>query len=250
LTTAGTLPADPRCRLLDGQVLAASVVGINPAFDLALLNVQRATLPSVRWAKDASPAAGTILSSVGTSEVPPAIGVVSVRRRNLPGPFPVRVSRRDARRPGVLGKPSAAGYLVESVQLGEAHEAGIRSGDVILTMAGRDIRNDENLLDCVRGRTDGERVPVVLMRGGQRHDLTLSLVVQPKPFVGFPTFFECDMTLAPGQCGGPVVNLAGEVVGIAVYRGPYGCMVIPGDCVESLLPELKSGGRADERIKP
>lgn len=250
MTTASTLPAEPRCQLSDAQVLAASVVGVSPAFDLALLKVQRTGLTPVTWAERTSPVAGTILAAVGMSGTPAAIGIVSVPRRDLPGPFPTRVSRRQARRPGVIGKPTAQGYLVDAVHVGESHDAGIRPGDVIVSLAGRDIHSDEDLLDCVRGRVEGERVAVGLLRGGQRQDLILSLVAETKPFAGFPTFFEHDMPLAPDQCGGPVVDLAGGVVGITVCRSPYGCMAIPGDCIKQLLPVLKSRGLSDEWIKP
>ncbi len=58
------------------------------------------------------------------------------------------------------------------------------------------------------------------------------------------------MPLTPDECGGPVVDLAGEVVGITLYSGDYGCMAIPGDCVKQLLPVLKSSGLADKWIKP
>ncbi len=58
------------------------------------------------------------------------------------------------------------------------------------------------------------------------------------------------MPLAPDECGGPLVDLAGEVVGITLFRGQYGCMAIPGDRVEQLLPVLKSSGLSDKWIKP
>ena len=98
---------------------------------------------------------------------------------------------------------------------------------MILTIAGRDIRDAEDLLYCVKGRVEGEQVPVGLLRGGQRQDLILSLAAEIKPFAGFPTFFEHDMPLTPDECGGPVVDLAGEVVGVTLYSGDYGCMAIP-----------------------
>jgi len=50
------------------------------------------------------------------------------------------------------------------------------------------------------------------------------------------------MLLLPSQCGGPVVNLDGKVVGITVYRGKFGCLAIPGNCIERLLPELRTAG--------
>jgi hypothetical protein len=149
MTTAGTLPAEPRCRLSDAQVVVAQVVGVNPAFDLALLEVQGTNLPPIRWAQKPPHVAGTILAAVGMSETPLAIGVMSVPRRDLPGPFPTRVARCGAKRPAAFGKPTAQGYLVDTVHSGEAYEAGIRSGDVILTIAGRDIRDDEDVLNCV-----------------------------------------------------------------------------------------------------
>jgi serine protease Do len=250
ITPAGTLPAEPKCRLSDARVVVAQVVGMNPAFNVALLKVQGMNLPPIRWAEQPQPVAGTILAAVGMVETPLAIGIVSVPRRDMPGPFPTRVARRDATRPGVFGKTTPQGYLVDSVGFGEAYEAGIRNEDVILNIAGRDIRTEEDLLNCVGGRVEGERVPVGLLRGVERQNLILSLVAEPRPPVGLPTLFEHDMPLAPDDCGGPIVDLAGEVVGITVYSGDYGCMAIPGDCVKQLLPALKSSELIDKWIKP
>jgi serine protease Do len=250
MTTAGTLPAEPWCRLSDAKVLVAQVVGVYPAFDLALLKVQRKNLALIRWAEKPPMVAGTILAAVGISGTPLAIGVISVPRRDLQGPFPTRVARRGAKRPGVFGRQTAPGYLVDSVQLGEAYDAGIRPGDVVLTIAGQDVRDDADLLNCVIGTVEGQRVRVGLLRNGQRLDLILTLLADARPFAGFPTFFEHDMPLAPDKCGGPVVDLAGELVGITLYRGPYGCMAIPGECARQLLPLLKNNGLVDNWGKP
>ena len=98
-------------------------------------------------------------------------------------------------------------------------------------------------------------MPVRLIRDGKRLDLTLELVAEPmtnsKPYADFPTLFEHDIPLSLGQCGGPLIDLSGKAVGITMYRGTYGCMAIPGDCIERLLPELMKPGRlADRWIKP
>jgi serine protease Do len=249
VTMGSTLPADPRCRLADLRVVAAQVVGMEPAFDLALLKVQVTDLPAVRWAEKPPPVAGTMVAAVGMPEIPLAIGIVSVPQRNLPGPFPVRISRRAATRPAVSGKPTTEGFLVESVW-GDACDAGIQPGSMILTIAGREVRTDQDLLDVCRGHVEGERVSVSLLRHDHRQDLILKLAAEPKPFVGFPTLFEYDAPLAHDKCGGPVVDLAGDAVGITLHRDQYGCMAIPGDCVKQLLPVLKSGGLSDKWIKP
>jgi serine protease Do len=249
VTMGSTLPANPRCRLPDARVVAAQVVGMEPAFDLALLKVQVTDLPTVRWAEKPPPVAGTMVAAVGMSEIPLAIGIVSVLQRDLPGPFPVRIARRAATRPAVSGKPTTEGFLVESVW-GDAYDAGIQLGSVILTIAGREVRNDQDLLDVCRGHVEGERVPVCLLRHDHRQNLILRLAAEPKPFAGYPSLFEHDAPLAGDQCGGPIVDLAGDAVGITLHRDQYGCMAIPGDCVKHLLPVLKSGGLSDKWIKP
>ena len=133
-------------------------------------------------------------------------------------------------------------------------DAGIQPGDVILSIGGRDISKDSDIDKCVEGHLAGERMAVRLIRGGRRQDLTLELEAVPlsssKPYADFPTLFEHDMPLLLSQCGGPVVDLDGKAVGITMYRGQYGCMAIPYDCIDRLLPGLKSGGSADKRLKP
>ena len=109
ITSAGTLPAEPKCRLSDAQVLVAQVVGVNPAFNLALLRVPVTNLPLIRWAEKPPPVAGTILAAAGSSETPLAIGVVSVLRRNLPGPFPTRIAQQAPSGPRCSGSQRRRG---------------------------------------------------------------------------------------------------------------------------------------------
>jgi hypothetical protein len=216
-----------------------------------LLKVPTDDLPAVKWAEKSSPMAGTILVAAGMSEMPWAVGVVNVPQRNLLGPFPTRVTRATihAKRPDVFGTPTEGGYLVDRA----VRDTGILQGDVILSIAGRGIHDDQDLGKCVEGHIAGDRVPVRLIRGGQRQDLKLELGAVPltdsKPDADFPTLFEHDMPLLLSQCGGPVVDLNGEAVGITMHRGQYGCMAIPCDSVKRLLPKLKSEGVDGLRIK-
>jgi serine protease Do len=255
VTMASTLPAEPRCRLADARVLTARVIGMDPAFDLALLSVPLTGLPIVKWAEKPPPVTGTILVAVGMSESPLAIGIVSVPQRDLSGPFPTRVARPAllAESPGVIGKPTTEGYAVDGVD-DMAALAGVQVGDVILSIAGKKVHNNQDIYKSVERCVAGEHVPIRLIRGGRRKELTLELRAVPltesKPFADFPTLFEHDAPLLFSQCGGPLVDLDGDAVGITVYRGQYGCMAIPGDRVKRLLPMLKSNGLADKWIKP
>ena len=80
--------------------------------------------------------------------------------------------------------------------------------------------------------------------------LELAGKANPRSTQGFPTFFEHDTPLRRVQCGGPVVDLDGDLVGITVCPGEYGCMAIPSVCIRQLFEELKSGGLTDKWDKP
>ncbi len=251
VTKASQLPAEPKCRLPDGRVVAAAVAGIDPAFDVALLKVSATGLRAIECAEKPAPTAGTFLAAPGAQELPLAVGVVSVPRRDLPGPFPTRVDpprKRPAALPEVIGSAvQGRGYWVEFVE-GRAAAAGIQPGDVILTIAGKPVRRHQDLADCVKGHWAGQRVPVRVHRAGKTFECTMRLRAEGESSSvslradDFPAVFEHDMPILNYECGGPVVDLAGKALGITIARvGKHGCMAIPGDCIQRLLPDLKSG---------
>jgi serine protease Do len=60
-------------------------------------------------------------------------------------------------------------------------------------------------------------------------------------------FIQTDAAINPGNSGGPLVNMAGEVVGVnsmAARNGSIG-FAIPSNLVSMLLPQLASKGRVD-----
>lgn len=62
----------------------------------------------------------------------------------------------------------------------------------------------------------------------------------------FPTVIECAVPFYSYECGGPIVDLSGRAIGVTIARnGPHGGLVIPGDCIEKLLPDLQSGRLAE-----
>jgi len=62
----------------------------------------------------------------------------------------------------------------------------------------------------------------------------------------FPIAFEHDAPLLTDQCGGPLVDLSGQVVGITIARsGPHGCLAIPSTVIQSLFPTQKNGDQND-----
>lgn len=250
MTPVSTLPATPRCRLPDSRVVPARVVGVSPAFDLALLRVTVDRLASPSWVKT-PPVAGTILASIGPPGLPLAFGVVSVPECSPPGPFPARAEHLPGRLPPLTGEPTAEGLAVRGTgQL--AAGAGIRVGDIIREVAGRPIGDAGDLVKCVADRGAGESVPVRLTRNRETMELRVELagIRRPGSSRRFPAFFEHDTPIHRRQCGGPVVDLDGEFVGITVCPSEYGCMAIPATWIRRLLEELKTGGSTDRWDRP
>lgn len=246
LTKASELTGPPVCRTAAGAELPAEVLGIDPAFDLALLKVA-AELRPVDWADPTEP--GGLTASPGPGEGPVAVGVVSGPVRTLPGPFPAAYRlgvRPVASPPEVIGSPVLnRGYWVEFVEENAA-DAGLRPGDVILTLAGRRVTTHEEFAQSVRGHFAGERIPARVRRGDR--DLTLTVLlrlVQPNRLSQrdrVPVAFEHGTPLLAAECGGPVVNLDGRAVGVNIARhAESGSLAVPAAVVRQRLVELRSG---------
>ena len=59
---------------------------------------------------------------------------------------------------------------------------------------------------------------------------------------GFPTYFQSDTVIKPKDCGGPVCDLDGHVIGINIARaGRVESYAIPTEALTPLLPDLMSG---------
>jgi S1-C subfamily serine protease len=258
VTKASVLPVSPICELPDGQIVKADVLGIEPAFDLALLRIGADKLTPIQWKATTKLAAGTFLAVPGPEELPVAIGVVSVTPRDSKGPFPSRVKpppRARAAMPEVIGSAvQGRGYWVEYVD-GRAADAGIEPGDVLLTIGEQPIRSHADLAKCVEGRWAGQPLTIRLLRAAVPRELTLRLRAEGQSVYGirtgaFPTYFAHDAPLIERECGGPVVGLDGRAVGITIARvGPHGCVAIPGAPIDSVVTQLKSGKFADKWIE-
>jgi S1-C subfamily serine protease len=265
LTKASELPLQPRCRLPDGRVAEGRVVGAEPAFDLALLKVDAADLRPITWADSFNPVAGTLLAAPGREELPLAVGIVSVPRRELAAKvpnhgLPLRVPAEppEIRGPENFGKTDPqggeGGYLVHTSE-GLAFSAGIRAGDRVATLAGRPVRGFDDLAEGVKARLSGDLVSVALSRDGKTIELLLPLAAGALYHnfrnEDFPIVFEHSVPLFAHESGGPVVDLSGRAVGVTIARvEQHGCLAIPGDVVRRLLPSLQSGKLAGNWHSP
>jgi serine protease Do len=221
LTKASEVPDGVRCRLPGGQVTTAKVVGVDPAYDLALLRVPVAGLVPITWPKSAELPAGTLIATVGTRELPATVGIVSIARWDSRGPYPstpyhYQRPKLPASPPEITGRSAPGGGFVVETAEGNAAAAGVRPKDVILAIAGKQVPDNSTLMkppaslgmnrydlaywtfqrvlrlpkgaEDENGRRAGERVPVQLLRGDKPIELTVSLPAPKEGEFGFMEF--------------------------------------------------------------
>ena len=74
-----------------------------------------------------------------------------------------------------MGLADAKGALVTDVPDGPGKDAGIESGDVIVTFNGQPVKDSRDLVNLVADAPIGEVVPVVVLRAGQEVSLDVKL---------------------------------------------------------------------------
>ena len=259
LTKASELSGAVTCQLADGRELEARIVGIDEQFDLAMLKVDASELTAVELV-GADPSVGDWVIAAGLQGDPLAVGVISVPRRPIP---PLR---------GMLGVAlrDDDGVIIENVvENSPAERAGLKSGDRITHLNGEEVGRSEELAGQIRSMRMGERVTLAVERDGESLSMDVRLgrvdasvnnrrARQNRSAVGisnrrdaFPVVLQHDVVLRPIDCGGPLLNLDGVVVGINIARGGRTeSYSVPADAVYPLLAELKSGAASPMEIPP
>jgi serine protease Do len=259
LTKASEISARPVVKFKDGKELLATIVGVESHFDLAMLKVEARGLASVEWAKPDAAAVGNWVASVGQDEKPVAVGVVSVATRTL--------SARELARPvfnaesGYLGvglDPSKDGPKVISVlKDSAADKAGVKLNDHIIAINDTRMEDPDSVIGTLSHTKPHEMITLKIKRGTEELEVKAKLDKRPvdrndyqnrmgsqlsNRRSGFPTFVQHDTVLRPQDCGGPLVDLDGKVVGINIARGGrVETYAIPSEAVLTLLPDLMSG---------
>lgn len=259
LTKASELKGKVVCRLKGGSDLDAKIVGVIEKHDLALLKVDAKNLTVADWVDSKQAPVGNWVASVGTGEVPTAIGVVSVASRNLPAGsrgLPLRASSGGYL--GVAVDPQQDGAKINEVMPKSAAEkAGLKVNDVILKVAGKPVENLEHFLATLGKHKPGEVVALQVKRGDKELSIEATLGKRPagrSDFQnslgselsdrrsGFPTILQHDAVLKARDCGGPLCDLDGKVVGVNIARaGRTETYAIPSEIIKPLLPDLMAG---------
>jgi S1-C subfamily serine protease len=75
--------------------------------------------------------------------------------------------------------PSGGAQVGDVVKGGPADKAGVRAGDRIVQIGGQPVRDSDDVAAVVNDHEPGEKVDVVVERGGERRTLTVTLGTQP-----------------------------------------------------------------------
>jgi serine protease Do len=249
-------------RLPDGSEYEGTTIAAHKDTDLAMLKVDVKGLKAVKFADSKNVPRGNWIASAGPTSDPVAVGIVSVMTRKLTG--------NDAKNRGYLGVvpvddkdadgTSVGAKLSEVVHGGAADKAGLKVDDVIIEMNGKKIVSQATLREFLETLESGDVTTVKAKRKGEMKDFKVTLGSAPmdrgafqnemgaKDFplsirrTKFPLVLQTDMVIQAKNCGGPVVDLDGNVLGINIARaGRVETWVLPSEVIRPLLPELKSG---------
>jgi serine protease Do len=255
LTKASELKGKIVCRFSDQRQLEAETVGVDPRFDLAMLKVDAQDLPHIQWAKT-KPDVGQWVAAPGVDGQPLALGVVSVPRRAIP------------LIPGILGvvfsKTVEAAKIVRILAKSPAAKAGLKVDDRIVAINGKSTPSRQAVIAMVKKFRPGTAVTMKIERGDNQLEVkaTLGKLVTPgtrrrdmqnamgvgvsKRRDAFPVVVQHDSVLRPTDCGGPLVDLSGKVIGVNIARGGRTeTYSVPSDVLVMLMYDLMSG-----RLRP
>jgi serine protease Do len=229
VTKASELRGKIECQLAgESQKREARIVARDGATDLAILKIEAKDLPVAPWRGGDPPGIGSWLATPDLSRIPRSIGVVSVAARKLPpnGALGIRLDPDD----------NLARIAAVVPGMG-AERAGLAAGDIVRKIDGEEIKGSPQLQQAIRSHHPGDKVTLVIERDGKSQTLeaTLSSMSQltndersdfqnslggklSERRTGFPLAIQHDSFLQPADCGGPIVDLDGKVVGLNIAR--------------------------------
>ena len=259
LTKGSDLKGELLCVLRDGTKHKAFHVGYHKDSDLALIKMDAEGLKPIKFLGEDPAALGNWVAAVGTNSDALAVGVVSVKARKLTGD---QAFVENANR-GVLGilmkGESSDGVVIDKFgDYSTGKKAGLRRGDVIVEVAGKPVTSPDSLKAILDNYAAGDVVSVRVSRDDTEMSFKVTLGslgdneqgamqnVLGGPLsgrrTGFPSVLQHDTILKPSDCGGPLIDLDGKVLGINIARaGRVETWTIPGNVVRPILKDLLDG---------
>ena len=210
----------------------AKVVMTDPRWDVALLKIDAIGLTPIVFAPDSELARGTwVIVNGVTSRTNRRVmaGIISADAREIPPEGGTVL--------GVTLKETKKGLSIEEVSKDSgAEKAGMKKGEILITIAGKPVKEIAALGSIIGEMKVGTSVKVTILRDGKELELDVELFARGDLFrepsrndqmsgdfsnrrSGFPRIIQHDIYAAGSRTmGGPVLDLEGRAVGMNIAR--------------------------------
>lgn len=267
LTKGSELRGVITVKLQDGTSYDAEYIGYHKGTDLALLKIDAEDLVPGKLSPGKIAEAGSWVAVTGITSEPIAVGIISAGARKLYLPE----SRVENANKGYLGirfegaDAEKKVVIAEVVKKAAADKAGLKPGDVILEVEGVKIKTKDALPELLDNYKPGDRVTVLVSRkkkdADEVEELSFKLILSPLSEMGnrsdmqnafggelsgrrggFPSVIQHDTIVLPRDCGGPLVDLEGRIVGLNIARaGRVETWALPAEVINPVLKDLTDG---------
>jgi len=250
------------CKVKSGQEHKCELVGVSKKDDLAMLKIDARGFPALSWTKE-EPGVGSWIAVPGPDGLEPvAMGMVGVPPR--------KIAKKRAMLGVVLVDVEKKGAKIDKIfPMSPAADAKLKEGDLITHINNSQVKSRDEVVAKIKGMSFGTIVKIKVLRDGKSLVLSPALGkietagtkkadMQNKLGVGgrserrddFAKVLQHDAPLRPTDCGGPVVNLDGKVVGINIARaGRTETFVIPTSVLMEAFYPLTTGMMPAEDLK-
>lgn len=268
VTKASEIKGTITVKLRDGSLIDATYIGFHNGTDIAVLKVDSPLTP-IKFADEDKIAVGNFIATPGMDDEPVAIGIISVGIRALVG-LETRIENNNK---GFLGISMAeskkkdgvfvTGFSSEGIAESAAKKAGLEESDLIVKVNDKTINTMEDMISTMDGFKPNETIKLLVKRKIDKSDvdeLEIKVKLMPKSLLdrseyqnrlgsmlssrrsGFPKIIQHDSVIKPIDCGGPIVDLEGNVLGINIARaGRVESWALPPDLVKKYFVEIKEG---------
>lgn len=250
ITKASELQQNITVLLSDGQEKKADVVFTDKNEDVSLIRIEGQGYTPVKWSQD-KVLVGQWVAIPGLQKTPLAIGIVSGGLRRIPadrGVFGVSLKLIDSH------------LVVTKVFPGTgAYEAKLKKDDILDTIEGKKLKSRQDFMRSLFKFRPGDWVNVGLIRDDKEQTIPVQMGYSTGNIFtrmnfqnqmggylstrrsGFPSIFSHDAILASDQCGGVLVNLEGEAIGLNIARaGRTETYALPVDVILKVIENYRN----------
>jgi len=256
LTKASELKPELKCQVGDEE-FEAEVIGIHGKTDLALLKIDAQALNVIRWSEKDANEVGNWVVSPKAQGGNNAVGVISTLK--------LRQIKRSRPFVGIkmIEDKDGKGIRIQSVvHRSPAELSGLLVQDIIFKIDGQPVKEIKDLHDILGQFDAGDRVTLDVIRYKEKIQVRVTLAEYEKLSPSsqrsnqqnsmgsrlsrrrkdFPLALQHDSMLQSNTCGGPLLDLSGDAVGINIARaGRVASYALPIETVLPIIELLKTG---------